>query len=125
MRKSHLNQTYQYKKNTRPRVRRTKGGGKNGFKYGVIKGVENSINILDLKELSLDKSEQVLKKTIGYCIKNNEFPIRVITHNIIEKILMFKEVISKINQVESLVLDFSNVGSFTVVPKGTFKKSKR
>ena len=59
---------------------------------------------------------------IRYCIKNNEFPIRVITHNIVDKIQMFKKVISNMNQVESLVLDLSNVGSFTVVPRGTFKR---
>ena len=125
MKKSHLNQTYLYKKSTRQTLRKKKGGGINGFKYGLRKQVERSVTTLDLTDMSVDKSEQILKKMIRYCIKNNEFPIRVITHNIVDKIQMFKKVISNMNQVESLVLDLSNVGSFTVAPKGTFKKSKR
>jgi hypothetical protein len=48
----------------------------------------------------------------------------VITHNIVEKIVLFKRVIENLKDVEWVVLDYSNCGSFTVVPSGSFSKNK-
>jgi hypothetical protein len=98
--------------------------GYNSYKYSVYRGVENRINILDLKGWSLDRIEDLLIKYIKYCVKNKELPIRVITHNIFEKTMLFKRVIENLKDVEWIVLDYSNCGSFTVVPSGSFSKNK-
>jgi len=121
--KTHENQTYQNRKISLSK-RHRKMRGYNSYKYSVYRGVENRINILDLKGWSLDRIEDLLIKYIKYCVKNKELPIRVITHNIFEKTMLFKRVIENLKDVEWIVLDYSNCGSFTVVPSGSFSKNK-
>ena len=123
MKHSQRNQTYGYRKISMVKSKRTKRGF-NSYKYSVYSGVENGINILDLKGWSLDRIEDLLIKYIKYCVKNKELPIRVITHNIVEKIVLFHRVIENLKDVEWVVLDYSNCGSFTVVPSGSFSKNK-
>jgi len=123
MKHSQRNQTYGYRKISMVKSKRTKRGY-NSYKYSVYRGVENSINILDLKGWSLDRIEDLLIKYIKYCVKNKELPVRVITHNIFEKTMLFKRVIKNLKDVEWVVLDINNCGSFTVVPSGSFSKNK-
>ena len=117
------NQTYGYRKISMVKSKRTKRGF-NSYKYSVYSGVENDINILDLKGWSLDRIEDLLIKYIKFCVKNKELPVRVITHNIVEKIMLFKRVIENLKDVEWVVLDINNCGSFTIVPSGSFSKNK-
>jgi len=123
MKHSQRNQTYGYRKISMVKSKRTKRGF-NSYKYSVYSGVENDINILDLKGMSLNQTKDLLIKYIKYCVKNKELPVRVITHNIVEKIVLFKRVIENLKDVEWVVLDYSNCGSFTVVPSGSFSKNK-
>ena len=123
MKHSQRNQTYGYRKISMVKSKRTKRGF-NSYKYSVYSGVENDINILDLEGMSLNQTKDLLIKYIKYCVKNKELPVRVITHNIVEKIVLFKRVIENLKDVEWVVLDYSNCGSFTVVPSGSFSKNK-
>ena len=123
MKHSQRNQTYGYRKISMVKSKRTKRGF-NSYKYSVYSGVENGINILDLKGVSLDRVEDLLMKYIQYCIKNRDLPIRVITHNIVEKIVLFKSVIKNLKKVEWVVFDINKCGSFTIVPSGSFSKNK-
>jgi hypothetical protein len=123
MKHSQRNQTYGYRKISMVKSKRTKRGF-NSYKYSVYSGVENDINILDLKGWSLDRIEDLLIKYIKFCVKNKELPVRVITHNIVEKIMLFKRVIENLKDVEWVVLDINNCGSFTIVPSGSFSKNK-
>ena len=123
MKHSQRNQTYGYRKISMVKSKRTKRGF-NSYKYSVYSGVENDINILDLKGMSLNQTKDLLIKYIKYCVKNKELPVRVITHNIVEKIVLFKRVIENLKDVEWVVLDYSNCGSFTIVPSGSFSKNK-
>jgi hypothetical protein len=123
MKHSQRNQTYGYRKISMVKSKRTKRGF-NSYKYSVYSGVENDINILDLKGVSLNQTKDLLIKYIKYCVKNKELPVRVITHNIVEKIVLFKRVIENLKDVEWVVLDINNCGSFTIVPSGSFSKNK-
>ena len=123
MKHSQRNQTYGYRKISMVKSKRTKRGF-NSYKYSVYSGVENDINILDLKGMSLNQTKDLLIKYIKYCVKNKELPVRVITHNIVEKIMLFKRVIENLKDVEWVVLDINNCGSFTIVPSGSFSKNK-
>ena len=123
MKHSQRNQTYGYRKISMVKSKRTKRGF-NSYNYSVYSGVENDINILDLEGMSLNQTKDLLIKYIKYCVKNKELPVRVITHNIVEKIVLFKRVIENLKDVEWVVLDYSNCGSFTVVPSGSFSKNK-
>mgnify|MGYP006153082645 FL=1 len=123
MKHSQRNQTYGYRKISMVKSKRTKRGF-NSYKYSVYSGVENDINILDLKGMSLNQTKDLLIKYIKYCVKNKELPVRVITHNIVEKIVLFKRVIENLKDVEWVVLDINNCGSFTIVPSGSFSKNK-
>ena len=120
--KSHKKQTFENRKISL-RKKHRKMRGYNSYKYSVYRGVDNHINILDLKGWSLDRTEDLLMKYIEYCVKNKELPIRVITHNIVEKIVLFKGVIENLKDVEWVVLDINNCGSFTIVPSGSFSKN--
>lgn len=122
MKYSHTKQTFGNRKISRDNVKKSRGF--NSFKYSVYQGVENGLNILDLKGVSINKTEDLLITYIKYCVKNKDLPIRVITHNIVEKIVMLKRVIKRLKDVEWVVLDFSNCGSFTIVPSGSFSKNK-
>jgi len=124
MKHSQRNQTYGYRKISMVKSKRTKRGF-NSYKYSVYSGVENDINILDLKGWSLDRIEDLLIKYIKFCVKNKELPVRVITHNIVEKIMLFKRVIENLKDVEWVVLDINNCGSFTIVPSGSFSKNNK
>ena len=123
MKHSQRNQTYGYRKISMVKSKRTKRGF-NSYKYSVYSGVENDINILDLEGMSLNQTKDLLIKYIKYCVKNKELPVRVITHNIVEKIVLFKRVIENLKDVEWVVLDINNCGSFTIVPSGSFSKNK-
>ena len=124
MKHSQRNQTYGYRKISMVKSKRTKRGF-NSYKYSVYSGVENDINILDLKGVSLNQTKDLLIKYIKYCVKNKELPIRVITHNIVDKIVLFKRVIENLKDVEWVVLDINNCGSFTIVPSGSFSKNNK
>ena len=124
MKHSQRNQTYGYRKISMVKSKRTKRGF-NSYKYSVYSGVENDINILDLKGVSLNQTKDLLIKYIKYCVKNKELPVRVITHNIVEKIVLFKRVIENLKDVEWVVLDINNCGSFTIVPSGSFSKNNK
>ena len=107
------------------RKRHKKMRGYNSFKYSVHKGRDYGVNTLDLKGVSLNQTKDLLIKYIKYCVKNKDLPISVITHNIVDKIVMLKSVIENLKDVEWVVLDFSNCGSFTIVPSGSFSKNKK
>ena len=124
MKHSQRNQTYGYRKISMVKSKRTKRGF-NSYKYSVYSGVENDINILDLEGMSLNQTKDLLIKYIKYCVKNKELPVRVITHNIVEKIVLFKRVIENLKDVEWVVLDINNCGSFTIVPSGSFSKNNK
>jgi len=97
---------------------KTKKGGYIPYKYSVINQVQKSIKVLDLGGIPLSETEDVIFENIVTGIRIGDFPIRVITHNITEKIIILKNVMKKFKKCKMMSLDVNNPYTFTIVRKG-------
>ena len=93
-------------------------GGYIPYKYSVINQVQKSIRVLDLGGIPLSETEDVIYGTILSGIRKGDFPIRVITHNITEKIIILNNVMKKFKKCKMMSLDVNNPYTYTIVRKG-------
>ncbi|MDA8753102.1 hypothetical protein N9N24_01210 [Candidatus Marinimicrobia bacterium] len=93
-------------------------GGYIHQKYSVINQVQSSINVLDLGVIPQKKTEDVIFETIISGVKKGDFPIRVITNNNSDKIIILNNVMKKFKKLKMMSLDINNPFTFTIVRKG-------
>jgi hypothetical protein len=91
-----------------------KGRGLNSFRYSIIKSTDTKINILYLKETNFQNCDTFIKERIERTIKNNDFPLRVITHSNVDKIISFKNVMNDYPSLKVMILDFNNPYCYTI-----------
>ena len=100
--------------------KKPKGSGRlgyNSYKFNIFNNSDGIINTLDLGGVSYDDTEKVIDDKIKNTIKEKNFPLRVITHSVVDKIISFRNVIKRYDNLKELSLDPTNPFTFSVVPK--------
>ena len=100
--------------------RPNKGGngfGINSYSWSIHHSIEKSLNVLDLRGVDDTESDNVISERIKETVDNNNFPLKVITHKVVDKVISFKKVIEDFDGLKYMSLDFNNPYTFTVLPK--------
>ena len=101
--------------------RPSKGSGRlgyNSYKYNVLNNSDGVVNTLDLGNIiDYSETEGVIDSVIKKTIKSKNFPLRVITHSVIDKVISFKNVMRNYDNLKEICLDPNNPFTFTIVPK--------
>jgi hypothetical protein len=92
--------------------------GYNSYKYSILNQVQKGINTLDLGGIPLSKTQDVILEKIRDNIKSKGFPLRVITHNISDKIIMLNQVVERFKKCKMVILDSTNPFTFTILREG-------
>ena len=104
--------------NTKPKKNcKNKMGGFNSWKFSVLRQSNGLVNILDLKGIDDTESEEYIEYHIKLCLEKNNFPLRVITHSVVDKIIILNKIISKYENLKTINLDPCNPFTYCVVPK--------
>ena len=94
----------------------SKGRGykdKGGFKHNLYRSIESSIPVLDLVGVPLRCSKGLMKSHIQYRLRNNQTPFRIITHNVVDKIILLRDLCNEMN-VRWGIVDTNNLGCYTI-----------
>ena len=94
--------------------RGNKGRGFNSFRYSIFKSTDTKINILDLENTDVQNCDTFIDDRIQKTIDNNDFPLRVITHSNVDKIISFKNVMNDYPSLKVMNLDFNNPYCYTI-----------
>ena len=104
-------------KTTTKRRRKKSGSGYNSFKYSVLCQKDKVVNTLDLGGIPISESREVIFERIKDTIKTRTFPLRIITHSIVDKVKQLYEVIEKFKKCKMVRLDETNPFTFTILRK--------
>ena len=88
--------------------KKPKGSGRlgyNSYKFNILNNSDGIINTLDLGGVSYDDTEKVIDDKIKNTIKEKNFPLGVITHSVVDKIISFRNVIKRYDNLKELSLD--------------------
>ena len=101
--------------------KKSKGNGYNGYnsyKHSCLNQNNTDLNLLDLKgNITDNELELVIEDNINKTIKNKNFPLKVITHSVVDKIISFNKVLRRYDELKTIVLDPCNPYTFLVVPR--------
>ncbi len=90
---------------------------KGGYKYNLYSSVESVIPVLDLLGVPLSSTKGLMKCHILYRLRNNQTPFRIITHNVVDKIILLRDLCNEMNLRWGIV-DTNNLGCYTIFGEG-------
>jgi len=101
--------------------KKSKGGGHNGYnsyKHSILNQNNTDLNVLDLQGIYEDHElDLLIEKYIEKTLKSKNFPLKVITHSHVDKIIIFNKVLRRYDKLKSLVLDPCNPYTYNIIPK--------
>tara|TARA_Y100001963_G_scaffold127505_1_gene180930 strand:+ start:306 stop:623 length:318 start_codon:yes stop_codon:yes gene_type:complete len=94
-----------------------KGRGGNfsfGYKRNLYGSIGNILPSLDLGGVPLKSTKGLIVSHIKYRIKRDDTPFRIITHNVVDKIILLRDVCNEMN-VRWGTVDTNNLGCYTIM----------
>lgn len=117
-RKNQINQTQRGMKTTKKKSKGSGNLGYNSYKYSVLNRNNKDLNCIDLNGIYNDYELEILiENNIEETLKSNNYPLKVITHSVVDKIITFNKVLKRYPNLKSLVLDPCNPYTYCVVKK--------
>jgi len=115
------NKTNQFQMGIHSTKKKSKGRGKQGynsFKFSVLNRTNTEINTIDLNGIYTEHEiELFIEGSIEKTLKSKNYPLKVITHSVVDKIIIFNKVLKRYSNLKSLVLDPCNPYTYCVVKK--------